>query len=407
MSSSQGTMNRGGTNGIQKWYPCLHGARLLTRNILRRIPQPLGALKRAERIPSSIFHLSRTTLARSSVHNNVIKILSRKTCTLYPGHTRSCGAIVEVDPCSYLAQSRCDETGVYKNLLQEISRRVGAPLPSYTTIRSGLGHQPVFTCNVELAGISFTGGPAKNKKQAEKNAAMAAWNLLKRLAKEAASSSSTEPENNDEQDQITIARALLNYRSKERIAMANNSHSTLSPKMPPTGSKILPLLQPKSALRTDAIPTSLPTIIPSENRCWPSKIPTAGALRYVPVRHHGVPFHAVASPVTIRTAVPVFSAPPRLPPPAAPRSNHSTFAASPEAPPSSNFPPKELPYPAAVQEVSPEVPAVPAKEPNHAAVVSPGPAKDVSPNTMASPWSRVPNDAHFSMLSNELEEIKI
>ncbi|KAK8967377.1 Double-stranded RNA-binding protein 6 [Platanthera guangdongensis] len=261
-------------------------------------------------------------------------------------------------PSHSLAARILDETGVYKNLLQEISRRVGAPLPSYTTIRSGLGHQPVFTCNVELAGISFTGGPAKNKKQAEKNAAMAAWNLLKRLAKEAASSSSTEPENNDEQDQITIARALLNYRSKERIAMANNSHSTLFPKkflqlpekrpsflqqVPPTGSKILPLLQPKSALRTDAIPTSLPTIIPSENRCWPSKIPTAGALRYVPVRHHGVPFHAVASPVTIRTAVPVFSAPPRLPPPAAPRSNHSTFAASPEAPPSSNFPAEGTP----------------------------------------------------------------
>ncbi|KAK8951147.1 Double-stranded RNA-binding protein 6 [Platanthera zijinensis] len=325
-------------------------------------------------------------------------------------------------PSHSLAARILDETGVYKNLLQEISRRVGAPLPSYTTIRSGLGHQPVFTCNVELAGISFTGGPAKNKKQAEKNAAMAAWNLLKRLAKEAASSSSIEPENNDEQDQITIARALLNYRSKERIAMANNSHSVLFPKKflqlpekrpsflqqaPPTGSKILPLLQSKSALRTDAIPTSLPTIIPSENRCWPSKIPTAGALRYVPVRHHGVPFHAVASPVTIRTAVPVFSAPPRLPPPAAPRSNHSTFTASPEAPPSSNFPAKELPYPAAVQEMSPEVPAVPAKEPNHAAVVSPGPAKDVSPNTMTSPWSRVPNDAHFSMLSNELEEIRI
>lgn len=330
-------------------------------------------------------------------------------------------------PSHSLAARILDETGVYKNLLQEISRRVGAPLPSYTTIRSGLGHQPVFTCNVELAGISFTGGPAKNKKQAEKNAAMAAWNLLKRLAKEATSSSSTEPENNDEQDQITIARALLNYRSKEKIAMANNPHSNLFPKkfvqpsekrhsflqqVPPTGSKILPLLQPKSAPRTDAIPFSLPTVIPSENRCWPSKFPAAGALRYVPVRHHGVPFHAVAPPVTIRTAVPVFSAPPRPPPPAvpaftAPSPNHSAFVALPEAPPSSNFLAKELTYPAAAQEVSTEVPAVPAKEPNQAAVVLPCTAKDVSPNTMGRPRSRVPNDVHFSMLSNELAEIKI
>lgn len=75
--------------------------------------------------------------------------------------------------------SEQDETGVYKNLLQEIAQRVGAPLPSYTTTRSGLGHPPVFTGTVELAGIIFTGEPAKNKKQAEKNSAMAAWSSLK------------------------------------------------------------------------------------------------------------------------------------------------------------------------------------------------------------------------------------
>lgn len=52
-------------------------------------------------------------------------------------------------------------------------------MPQYTTFRSGLGHHPVFTGTVELAGITFTGDPAKNKKQAEKNAAMAAWSSLK------------------------------------------------------------------------------------------------------------------------------------------------------------------------------------------------------------------------------------
>lgn len=72
-----------------------------------------------------------------------------------------------------------DETGVYKNLLQEVSQRVGASLPAYTTFRTGLGHLPVFTCTVELAGVIFTGDPAKNKKQAEKNAAMSAWLSLK------------------------------------------------------------------------------------------------------------------------------------------------------------------------------------------------------------------------------------
>lgn len=68
---------------------------------------------------------------------------------------------------------------MYKNLLQEIAQRVGSPLPHYTTSRSGLGHFPVFTGTVELADIKFTGEPANNKKQAEKNAAMAAWSSLK------------------------------------------------------------------------------------------------------------------------------------------------------------------------------------------------------------------------------------
>ncbi|KAK3016948.1 hypothetical protein RJ639_007324 [Escallonia herrerae] len=88
-------------------------------------------------------------------------------------------ALASRGPSNSLAARILDETGVYKNLLQEVSQRVGASLPLYTTYRSGLGHLPVFTCTVELAGITFTGEPAKNKKQAEKNAAMAAWSSLK------------------------------------------------------------------------------------------------------------------------------------------------------------------------------------------------------------------------------------
>lgn len=72
-----------------------------------------------------------------------------------------------------------DETGIYKNLLQETAHRAGLKLPVYTTIRSGPGHVPTFTSTVELASLSFTGEPAKTKKQAEKNAAIAAWSALK------------------------------------------------------------------------------------------------------------------------------------------------------------------------------------------------------------------------------------
>ncbi|KAG1361810.1 double-stranded RNA-binding protein 6 [Cocos nucifera] len=236
-------------------------------------------------------------------------------------------------PSHSLAARILDETGVYKNLLQEIAQRVGAPLPSYVTVRSGLGHLPVFTCTVELAGIIFTGEPAKNKKQAEKNAAMAAWSSLKQLAKQVASSSS-EPENHDEQEQITIARALLNYRLKEKMAMANNPNATPFPKKFPiqpdkkpslqpsssTVSKILPLIRPKSSPRarptspviTDGAPSS-PFLQLENCSAWPQKFPTSGM--YAPARHYRMPYHGMAPPVTIRTAVPVFSAPP-LPPPA-------------------------------------------------------------------------------------------
>ncbi|CAI0453013.1 unnamed protein product [Linum tenue] len=172
-----------------------------------------------------------------------------------PSHSLAARILVP----SFLSQ---DETGVYKNLLQEIAQRVSAPLPQYTTYRSGLGHQPVFTGIVELAGITFTGDPAKNKKQAEKNAAMAAWSSLKQLAKEE-SSSSPEPESSDELEQITIARALQNYRMKEMMTLAHSSSSKVpipfqkkfapqSPRptspqpAPVTTSRILPLIYPKT-----------------------------------------------------------------------------------------------------------------------------------------------------------------
>ncbi|MQL99905.1 hypothetical protein Taro_032643 [Colocasia esculenta] len=236
-------------------------------------------------------------------------------------------------PSHSLAARILDETGVYKNLLQEISQRVGAPLPSYTTTRSGIGHPPVFTGTVEIAGIMFTGEPAKNKKQAEKNAAMAAWSSLKQLAQQAASST-LESDNNDEQEQVTIARALLNYRLKEKMAMADNPNASPFPKKFPiqperrpsmrlphsTGSKILPFIQLKSVpQRRPSSPAPAETTPPSshlqtENRGLPSpKFPAVGAAPYVPIRHRRPLVGGMAPPVTIRTAVPVFSAPPRPP----------------------------------------------------------------------------------------------
>ncbi|GMH23876.1 hypothetical protein Nepgr_025719 [Nepenthes gracilis] len=104
-----------------------------------------------------------------------------------------------------------DETGVYKNLLQETAHKAGLDLPVYTTVRSGPGHVPVFTCTVELAGMDFTGEPAKTKKQAEKNAAIAAWSALKKMPNFVLKK---ETDNHEEQDKEIVRRVLSNLRPR-------------------------------------------------------------------------------------------------------------------------------------------------------------------------------------------------
>ncbi|XP_057482384.1 double-stranded RNA-binding protein 3-like isoform X2 [Actinidia eriantha] len=116
-----------------------------------------------------------------------------------------------------------DETGVYKNLLQETAHKAGLKLPVYTTIRSGPGHVPVFTSTVEIAAMNFTGDSAKTKKQAEKNAAVAAWSTLKQIHSLAVpnlgslSLSSKEPNNSEkqvgrDQNQAARRRMMSGYR---------------------------------------------------------------------------------------------------------------------------------------------------------------------------------------------------
>lgn len=131
-------------------------------------------------------------------------------------------------PSKVLAARVLDETGVYKNLLQETAHRAGLKLPVYTTIRSGPGHVPVFSCTVELAGMSFNGEIAKTKKQAQKNAAMTAWSALKKLSKSGASPLSSpsllESGSNDEQEQVTVARYLTSLRPPETNKSSSRFH---------------------------------------------------------------------------------------------------------------------------------------------------------------------------------------
>lgn len=138
-------------------------------------------------------------------------------------------------PSRALAARVLDETGVYKNLLQETAHRAGLNLPIYTTVRSGPGHVPVFTCTVELAGLSFSGEPAKTKKQAQKNAAMAAWSTLKQLAQRDSSSSTSpcspsESEGGEEQEQVVIARVLASIQPTEAKSYMQNVRQDGPPK---------------------------------------------------------------------------------------------------------------------------------------------------------------------------------
>ncbi|GJN36044.1 hypothetical protein PR202_gb24869 [Eleusine coracana subsp. coracana] len=126
-------------------------------------------------------------------------------------------------PSSSLAAKVLDETGIYKNLLQETAHRAGLKLPVYTTIRSGPGHTPLFTCSVELAGMTFTGNPGKTKKQAQKNAAMAAWSKLKQLPRfgEPTSSSCPPDQDDEEQEQVIVTRTLASLNKVNGDKMAH------------------------------------------------------------------------------------------------------------------------------------------------------------------------------------------
>ncbi|KFK33611.1 hypothetical protein AALP_AA5G036500 [Arabis alpina] len=120
-------------------------------------------------------------------------------------------ALSSKGPSKSLTARVLDETGIYKNLLQETAHRAGLDLPVYTSVRSGPGHIPTFSCTVELAGMSFNGESAKTKKQAEKNAAIAAWFSLRQMP----SLDSQGHKKGEEKEQEVVARVLSRFRPKD------------------------------------------------------------------------------------------------------------------------------------------------------------------------------------------------
>ncbi|XP_050244904.1 double-stranded RNA-binding protein 1-like isoform X2 [Quercus robur] len=72
-----------------------------------------------------------------------------------------------------------DNSGLYKNLLQELVQKEGFSLPVYNTNRFGEVHVPIFVSTVEIEGEVFKGHEERTKKKAEMNAAKIAYTTLK------------------------------------------------------------------------------------------------------------------------------------------------------------------------------------------------------------------------------------
>lgn len=167
--------------------------------------------------------------------------------------------------------------------------------------------------------------------------------------------STPEKGKNDEQEHITVARALQQYLVQARMAkipfpikFPTHNPRPLSGQQPPaSSSKILPFICPRPArnkigmvasgsISTKIAPQNRPiiaavnetmiypkttqgqptnvvndSVLPAAEsiRMRPQKFPAAGAAPYIPIRHLTA-HHRVAPPVTIRSAVPVFSSPP-------------------------------------------------------------------------------------------------
>ncbi|KAL6521247.1 HLA class II histocompatibility antigen, DR beta 4 chain [Orobanche gracilis] len=71
-----------------------------------------------------------------------------------------------------------EDGGLYKSLLQALAQKRGLLPPSYATVKLGLSHRPLFSSIVELGGHEYRGAESKTKKQAEMNAAKAAYCAL-------------------------------------------------------------------------------------------------------------------------------------------------------------------------------------------------------------------------------------
>ncbi|KAK8604998.1 hypothetical protein V6N13_082459 [Hibiscus sabdariffa] len=107
------------------------------------------------------------------------------------------------------------DSGIYKNMLQELTQREEWSLPEYKTTKCGVPHSPTFFSSVQVEGHHFYGKAGKSRKEAEINAAKLAYtNLTERL--QISSSEVSSPQQLDgEHLKLMSTSVVLNSKENE------------------------------------------------------------------------------------------------------------------------------------------------------------------------------------------------
>jgi ribonuclease-3 len=69
----------------------------------------------------------------------------------------------------------------WKTSLQELTATIGIGVPEYVVTESGPDHEKTFTARARVGGVDYGDGSGRSKKEAEQQAAEAAWTTLRRL----------------------------------------------------------------------------------------------------------------------------------------------------------------------------------------------------------------------------------
>lgn len=79
----------------------------------------------------------------------------------------------------------------WKTSLQELTATEGLGVPEYLVSETGPDHEKVFTAAARVGGVAYGTGTGRSKKEAEQQAAEAAWRSIRAAADEAAAAEAT------------------------------------------------------------------------------------------------------------------------------------------------------------------------------------------------------------------------